>query len=50
MFILFTTDNKTYFESAEEFVTTLRTLDGKLWSFWRIVLEWKTVLSVAKNA
>jgi len=30
MLILFTTDNKTYFESAEEFVTALRTVDGEI--------------------
>jgi hypothetical protein len=29
MFILFTADNKTYFESAEEFVTELGTVDGE---------------------
>jgi hypothetical protein len=28
MLVLFTTGNKTYFESAEEFVTALATVDG----------------------
>ena len=29
MFILFNTDKKTYFESGEEFVTALRTIDAE---------------------